>query len=117
MQLFIVLLVVVVVSSLVTKFNRPINRSVQAQVLKRSLLIFLILISFFNIHIRWIHWFASAPTPANAKIDMYPTTDEYDDADLKESEVIMPDGSYAKFFSSVRPNVVLKHFEWMATYG
>lgn len=39
---------------------------------------------------------------------MYPTTDEYDDADLKESEVTMPDGSYAKFFSSVRPNVVLK---------
>jgi hypothetical protein len=60
---------------------------------------------------------ASAPTYANAKIDMYPTTDEYDNAGLKESEVIMPDGSYAKFFSSVRPNVVLNHFEWMATYG
>jgi hypothetical protein len=37
--------------------------------------------------------------------------------DLKESEVIMPDGSFAKFFSSVRPNIVLKHFEWMAKYG
>mmetsp|Transcript_12128 Transcript_12128/g.25829 ORF Transcript_12128/g.25829 Transcript_12128/m.25829 type:complete len:124 (+) Transcript_12128:303-674(+) len=29
----------------------------------------------------------------------------------------MKDGSYAKFFSSVRPNVVLKHFEWMSDYG
>jgi hypothetical protein len=29
----------------------------------------------------------------------------------------MPDGMNSKFFSSARPNVVLKHFQWMATYG
>jgi hypothetical protein len=29
----------------------------------------------------------------------------------------MPNGSYAKFFSSARLNVVVKHFEWMQTYG
>jgi len=29
----------------------------------------------------------------------------------------MPDGSPAKFFSSVKYGVVLKHFTWMAEYG
>lgn len=69
---------------------------------------------------RWRHWFhgnESSPIYASATIDMYPTTDEYDEADLRESGVILPDGSYAKFFSSYKPNVVLKHFEWMKTYG
>jgi hypothetical protein len=66
---------------------------------------------------RWRHWFRSAPTYGNVTVDMYPSTDEYDVGDLKESSILMPDGSHAKFFSSARPKVVLKHFEWMATYG
>ena len=43
--------------------------------------------------------------------------DEYDAADLGESDLLMSDGSYAKFYSAARPNVVMKHFEWMEEYG
>ena len=71
---------------------------------------------------RWKHWFKNPANIARPGIpslgtDMYPTMDEYDDEDLKESGIRMSDGSFAKFFSSVKPGVVLKHFEWMATYG
>ena len=69
---------------------------------------------------RWRHWFRgneSTPAYDRATIDMYPTTDEYDSTDLVETGITMPDGTYAKFFSSYKPNVVLKHFEWMQTYG
>ncbi|KAL3765616.1 hypothetical protein ACHAW5_008273 [Stephanodiscus triporus] len=69
---------------------------------------------------RWRHWFRgnlSAPTYDNVTVDMYPTTDEYSVDDMKQSGVIMPDGNYSNFFSSARPNVVLKHFQWMVTYG
>ena len=72
---------------------------------------------------RWKHWFnnpanESDPTVTELSVDMYPTTDEYDDDDMQStSSIRMMDGSYAKFFSSVKPKVVLKHFEWMQTYG
>ena len=68
---------------------------------------------------RWKHWFhaGSSATYQNLTVDMYPTTDEYNSTDLVESNMKMPNGSHAKFFSSARPNVVLKHFEWMQTYG
>lgn len=48
---------------------------------------------------------------------MYPYMDEYDESDLKESKIYHRDGTKAKFFSSARPNVVKKHFEWMRQYG
>ena len=30
---------------------------------------------------------------------------------------MLNDGSSAKFYSNAKPKVVLKHFEWMKTYG
>ncbi|KAL3810211.1 hypothetical protein ACHAXA_006351 [Cyclostephanos tholiformis] len=69
---------------------------------------------------RWRHWFrvnGTAPPYEDVMVDFYPAIDEYDVGDLMESGVKMPDGTYAKFFSSARPNVVLKHFQWMAAYG
>eukprot|EP00579_Thalassiosira_antarctica_P017962 CAMPEP_0201927842 /NCGR_PEP_ID=MMETSP0903-20130614/19609_1 /ASSEMBLY_ACC=CAM_ASM_000552 /TAXON_ID=420261 /ORGANISM="Thalassiosira antarctica, Strain CCMP982" /LENGTH=633 /DNA_ID=CAMNT_0048466135 /DNA_START=34 /DNA_END=1932 /DNA_ORIENTATION=+ len=71
---------------------------------------------------RWKHWFKNpgdpdAPKIEELSIDSFPTTDEYDDEDLIETGIPMKDGSYAKFYSSVKPRVVMKHFEWMATYG
>lgn len=48
---------------------------------------------------------------------MYPSMNEYDAADLLESNVLMKDSRKAKFFSSARPNVVKKHFQWMRDYG
>ncbi|KAL7428316.1 hypothetical protein ACHAXH_002375 [Discostella pseudostelligera] len=72
---------------------------------------------------KWRHWFhdaaatTAAPLAGNLTTDVYPTIDEYDDADMRTPGILMKDGSFAKFFSSARPNVVLKHFEWMQTYG
>ena len=69
---------------------------------------------------RWRHWFrvnGTAPTYDDVIVDMYPTIDEYDPNDVMETGINMPDGTRAKFYSSVRPNVVLKHFEWMREYG
>ena len=72
---------------------------------------------------RWRHWFkppsayVTAPLAGDLMVDMYPTTDEYNTTDMKDSGIRMSDGSYAKFFSSARPNVVLKHFQWMQTHG
>ena len=73
---------------------------------------------------KWRHWFrdpisnTSAPEAKQLGVDLYATTDEYDAEDLHtSSNILLPDGSPAKFFSSARPRVVLKHFEWMANYG
>ena len=67
---------------------------------------------------RWRHWFSSIDTPTvpNLTVDMYPLVDEYDPADLADSEIPM-NGGFAKFYSTTRPNVVDKHFEWMKIYG
>mmetsp|Transcript_24166 Transcript_24166/g.48507 ORF Transcript_24166/g.48507 Transcript_24166/m.48507 type:complete len:517 (+) Transcript_24166:308-1858(+) len=70
---------------------------------------------------RWKHWFddpaSSEPIAGNLHVDMFPVTDEYDQADLGISHLLMTDGTNATFFSNVKPRVVLKHFEWMAQYG
>jgi hypothetical protein len=68
---------------------------------------------------KWKHWFSSDidPSVSNLAVDMYPSMDEYDPSDLKESNMLMKDGTKAKFFSAARPNVVLKHFQWMRDYG
>lgn len=68
---------------------------------------------------KWKHWFTNNRDPSlqYLSVDMYPNTDEYDDEDLAESNIRMQDGSFAKLYSAARPNVVLKHFEWMAEHG
>ena len=51
-------------------------------------------------------------------IDMLPLEDEYHPDDMKEAiSLINADGTHPKFFSNIHPRVVLKHFEWMKTYG
>lgn len=67
---------------------------------------------------KWKHWFnGKDPSLQYLSVDMYPSIDEYDDRDLAESNILMRDGSYAKFYSAARQNVVMKHFEWMQEYG
>lgn len=68
---------------------------------------------------RWKHWFSHPydPSEENLDVEMYPHMDEYDDEDLMESNMHHKDGTKVKFFSSVRPKVVKKHFEWMREYG
>ena len=67
----------------------------------------------------WRHWLhRDRDGPGRPAVEMYPAIDEYDDDDLAPApHMRMGDGSGARFFSSARPNVVLKHFEWMRTYG
>jgi hypothetical protein len=69
---------------------------------------------------KWKHWFETEASPSvnDLTVDMYPSMDEYDAADLTDdSPFTMKDGTKAKFFSSVKPGVVRKHFEWMRDYG
>ena len=68
---------------------------------------------------KWKHWFSSNTDPSveYLSVDQYPFLGEYEDADLQESNIRMKDGSYAKFYSAVKSNVVKKHFEWMKQYG
>ncbi len=48
---------------------------------------------------------------------MYPYLGDYDDDDLEDTNMLMGDGTNAKLYSSARPNVVRKHFDWMQEYG
>ena len=68
---------------------------------------------------RWKHWFSDGnPAAENLTVDMYPDVSEYDENDLFESDIPLKNGrGNARFFSSFRPNVVRKHFEWMRDYG
>jgi hypothetical protein len=68
---------------------------------------------------RWKHWFSEPqdPTVDNLTVEMYPSTDEYNEEDLMEANILMRDGSRAKFYSTTHPSVVRKHFEWMREYG
>lgn len=69
---------------------------------------------------KWKHWFKTETSPStdNLSVDMYPSMDEYNASDLTDAtSFTMKDGSKAKFFSSVKPGVVMKHFEWMRDYG
>ena len=68
---------------------------------------------------KWKHWFSGATDPIaeNLHVDMLPYTGEYDEADLRETNIQMKDGSKAKLYSAAKPNIVKKHFEWMKEYG
>jgi hypothetical protein len=45
--------------------------------------------------------------------------DEYDEGDLYDSNIPMRKyaSGKARFYSAAKPNVVMKHFEWMREYG
>mmetsp|Transcript_10478 Transcript_10478/g.22392 ORF Transcript_10478/g.22392 Transcript_10478/m.22392 type:complete len:506 (-) Transcript_10478:224-1741(-) len=68
---------------------------------------------------KWKHWFptGSEPSADNLHVEMYPYMEEYDEDDLKETRMRMKDGRKAKLYSAAKPNIVRKHFEWMAEYG
>jgi hypothetical protein len=57
---------------------------------------------------KWKHWFSKDPILNDLTVEMYPSVDEYDDEDLMASTIKMRDGSYAKFYSAARANVVKK---------
>jgi hypothetical protein len=55
--------------------------------------------------------------PATCTIDVWPDVRELAPEDRTPTVFRHPDGSVAEVFSSVRPGVIQKHFEWMRDYG
>jgi T5SS/PEP-CTERM-associated repeat protein len=66
----------------------------------------------------WIHWSTSTSsfTPSTLKVDLWPDTD-----DLATGEKFLAssfnDGKNRYVFSSHNHDTVLRHFQWMQTYG
>ena len=73
----------------------------------------------------WYHYGNNgmfAPGVLRNSIDFWPDTEEYDKTYTVEktgrsSPFILPDGSYAKVFSSYDEETVMLHFRWMQEYG
>lgn len=74
---------------------------------------------------RWFHWSngtyqsnAGMPAPGIIKFEAFPDISEYAAADLYTTGFAsLGDGTTTKLFSSYKPNVIDKHFEWMQQYG
>ena len=70
---------------------------------------------------RWVHWSAGTyqsnaghPAPGAVKFEVYPAVDEYDSSSLFQTGLgNTADGNATKLFSSYKPTVIDKHFEWM----
>lgn len=67
----------------------------------------------------WFHWTKKQgrPGPGNVNVDLWPDVSELDPADRFDTDFRFADGRTAQVFSSYRRGPVLKHFEWMKTYG
>jgi hypothetical protein len=65
------------------------------------------------------HHYSSAKTfePGKCTIDLWPDIRELDPQDRTATPFRHPDGSAAEVYSSVRPAVITKHFQWMRDYG
>jgi len=74
---------------------------------------------------RWFHWSngtyqsnTGMPTAGAIKFEVFPDISEYTPADLYTTGFApLGNGSVTKLFSSYKPNVIDKHFEWMQQYG
>lgn len=74
---------------------------------------------------RWFHWSngtyqsnVGMPAPGNIKFEAFPDISEYSAADLYTTGFTpLGNGNACKLFSSYKPNVIDKHFEWMESYG
>lgn len=65
----------------------------------------------------WRHWAGGVPTPDNLSVEMYPDLSEFVQEDLCPAYNFTISGKSANLFSSENRAIVLKHFEWMRTYG
>ena len=68
----------------------------------------------------WVHWTKrnNAPMgPGNVKVDLWPDTSELSAEEKFPSGLTYPDGRAAEVFSSYTKATVLRHFEWMKSYG
>lgn len=66
----------------------------------------------------WAHW--QAPDgfqPGSCKIDLWPDVSELDLDERYTTSFVHADGTKAEVFSSFNRKTVLRHFQWMQTYG
>lgn len=66
----------------------------------------------------WVHWSATQRfEPGHCKIDLWPDVSELEAAERFPTSFAHADGRKAEVFSSFQRRTVLRHFEWMKTYG
>lgn len=68
----------------------------------------------------WVHWGRGrklAPAPGNITVDLWPDVSGFPRDELFPTGFRLADGSPAMVFSSHKRGTVLRHFEWMRTYG
>lgn len=66
----------------------------------------------------WVHWGSRGRfEPGLCKIDLWPDVSELDSDERHATPFVHPDGRKAEVFSSFHRKTVLRHFEWMKTYG
>ncbi len=65
----------------------------------------------------WSHWARGVPSAETLVIDMYPDLSEFNAADLCAVPGMTIGDKPAYLFSAHNAHVVLRHFQWMKTYG
>ncbi len=68
----------------------------------------------------WTHWGKGRRKemgPGNVTVDLWPDVSDLDPAQRYQTAFRHADGRAAEVFSSADRKTVLKHFEWMETYG
>jgi hypothetical protein len=67
----------------------------------------------------WVHWVKGRgiPSPSNIKVDLWPDVSELASDERFDTAFHHADGSVAQVFSSFKEATVLRHFQWMRTYG
>ena len=68
----------------------------------------------------WTHWRKHGKQPfgpGNVSVDLWPDLSEYEDDERYSTLFRHEDGRPAEVFSSANRKTVLRHFEWMQTYG
>ena len=67
----------------------------------------------------WVHWVKGRgiPSPSNIKVDLWPDMSELGADERFDTAFHHADGSIAQVFSCFKRATVLRHFQWMRTYG
>jgi hypothetical protein len=68
----------------------------------------------------WVHWTKDRLqdfAPGNAKVDLWPDVSELSPKERYPTGFRHADGRRAEVFSSFEEDTVLRHFQWMQTYG
>lgn len=71
-----------------------------------------------SIYNGWYHWFNNnIPDTTNIHGDFWPDMRGFDTDELFSTTMNYPDGTNAKVYSAYTQKTVMRHFQWMQTYG